>query len=117
MKALKISQTLSGKIYSYYMRILIFMTPGMLFAQSFKKGGRSLTDGVSIVLGIILLIAFPWGCVLVFQGANEKKRGEPGGFNSILAGLLIAAAPLIMLALYAAFGMSSVAVKPDFNFR
>jgi 4-hydroxybenzoate polyprenyltransferase len=59
------------------------------------------------VLTIIMLFGFLYGTVRIIGGAMQIRRGETEeGKQSIIAGALIAAAPLIMRILFGVFGSS-----------
>lgn len=56
------------------------------------------------VLGIIMAFGFLYGTIRIIGGAMQIRRGEiEEGKQSIIAGTLIAAAPLIMRILFGIF--------------
>ncbi|MFZ2658321.1 MAG: hypothetical protein WAX69_25535 [Victivallales bacterium] len=89
-----------------------------LFAQAAGGGGgnqlQSLKSAIQIVMGIMFLIAFPWGVVTIWQGAVLKKKGDPEAYNSIIAGLWIAGGALIIGAIFYAFSLGGAVLTPQF---
>ena len=78
-----------------------------ILAQS--SGG--LAQGASKALGIVMLIGFIFGTVCVIGGGFAVRRGDTdAGKLSIIGGLIIAAAPVIVKALFSAFGLDSSTV-------
>jgi hypothetical protein len=78
-----------------------------ILAQS--SGG--LTQGASKAMGIVMLIGFIFGTVCVIGGGFAIRRGDTdAGKLSIIGGLIIAAAPVIVKALFTAFGLDSSTV-------
>ena len=78
-----------------------------ILAQS--SGG--LAQGASKALGIVMLIGFIFGPVCVIGGGFAIRRGDTdAGKLSIIGGLIIAAAPVIVKALFSAFGLDSSTV-------
>ena len=74
-------------------------------------GGTSLTQGVSSALGIVMLIGFLFGTICVISGGFAIRRGDTdSGKLSIVGGLIIAGAPVIVKALFTAFGIGSSTV-------
>ena len=74
-------------------------------------GQVTLTDGTSRALGIIMLIGFVFGTICVIGGGFAIRRGDTdAGKLSIMGGLIIAGAPSIVRALFAAFGLSNTTV-------
>lgn len=70
-----------------------------------------LVDGVSSALGIVMLIAFLFGTICVISGGFAIRRGDTdSGKLSIVGGLIIAAAPVIVKALFVAFGLGGSTV-------
>ncbi len=85
--------------------LLAFRIPTLL-AQA-----GSLTDGASKALGIVMLIGFIFGTIAVVGGGFAIRRGDAdAGKLSIVGGLIIAGAPLIVKALFAAFGLDGSTV-------
>jgi hypothetical protein len=78
-----------------------------ILAQS--SGG--LAQGASKAMGIVMLIGFIFGTVCVIGGGFAIRRGDTdAGKLSIIGGLIIAAAPVIVKALFSAFGLDSSTV-------
>jgi hypothetical protein len=78
-----------------------------ILAQS--SGG--LAQGASKALGIVMLFGFIFGTVCVIGGGFAIRRGDTdAGKLSIIGGLIIAAAPVIVKALFTAFGLDSSTV-------
>jgi hypothetical protein len=68
----------------------------------------SLTQGVASALGIVMLIGFIFGTICVVGGGFAIRRGDTdAGKLSIIGGLIIAGAPVIVKALFTAFGIGS----------
>ena len=73
-----------------------------LIAQA--AGG--LAEGASKAMGIVMLIGFIFGTIAVIGGGFAIRRGDTdAGKLSIVGGLIIAGAPVIVKALFVAFGM------------
>ena len=71
----------------------------------------SLSQGASQALGIVMLIGFIFGTICVVGGGFAIRRGDTdAGKLSIIGGLIIAGAPVIVKALFTAFGISSSTV-------
>jgi hypothetical protein len=71
----------------------------------------SLSSGASSALGIVMLIGFLFGTLCVIGGGFAIRRGDTdAGKLSIIGGLIIAGAPVIVKALFTAFGMGSSTV-------
>ncbi len=67
-----------------------------------------LMGGMSSALGIVMLIGFLFGIVCVISGGFAIRRGDTdSGKLSIIGGLIIAGAPVIVKALFVAFGLGS----------
>ena len=74
-------------------------------------GGTSLTQGISSALGIVMLIGFLFGTICVISGGFAIRRGDTdSGKLSIIGGLIIAGAPVIVKALFVAFGIGTSTV-------
>jgi hypothetical protein len=74
-------------------------------------GGTSLTSAASSALGIVMLIGFIFGTICVVSGGFAIRRGDAdSGKLSIIGGLIIAGAPVIVKALFTAFGIGSSTV-------
>jgi hypothetical protein len=70
-----------------------------------------LQSGLSSALNVIMLIGFIFGVVCVIGGGFAIRRGDADvGKMSIIGGLIIAGAPVIVKALFAAFGNSNSTV-------
>jgi hypothetical protein len=71
----------------------------------------TLSTGASSALGIVMLIGFIFGTICVVGGGFAIRRGDADtGKMSIIGGLIIAGAPVIVKALFTAFGISSSTV-------
>ena len=71
----------------------------------------SLSTGASSALGIVMLIGFIFGTICVIGGGFAIRRGDADtGKMSIIGGLIIAGAPVIVKALFTAFGIGSSTV-------
>lgn len=71
----------------------------------------SLSGGASSALGIVMLIGFVFGTICVISGGFAIRRGDSDtGKMSIIGGLIIAGAPVIVKALFTAFGIGSSTV-------
>ena len=71
----------------------------------------SLSAGASSALGIVMLIGFLFGTLCVIGGGFAIRRGDTdAGKLSIIGGLIIAGAPVIVKALFTAFGIGSSTV-------
>ena len=76
------------------------------FAPILAQTTTSLTQGVSSALGIVMLIGFIFGTICVVGGGFAIRRGDTdAGKLSIIGGLIIAGAPVIVKALFTAFGI------------
>ncbi|MGH7991114.1 MAG: hypothetical protein ACREDS_13100 [Limisphaerales bacterium] len=83
------------------------------FAKIFPLLAQStdLQSGLSSALNVIMLIGFIFGVVCVIGGGFAIRRGDADtGKMSIIGGLIIAGAPVIVKALFTAFGNSSATV-------
>ena len=70
-----------------------------------------LAGGASKALGIVMLIGFIFGTICVVGGGFAIRRGDTdAGKLSIIGGLIIAGAPVIVNALFTAFGIASSSV-------
>jgi hypothetical protein len=71
----------------------------------------SLSSGASSALGIVMLIGFIFGTICVVGGGFAIRRGDADtGKLSIIGGLIIAGAPVIVKALFTAFGIGASTV-------
>lgn len=76
----------------------------------FAQLGADLSPKVGLALNLLMLFGFLSGVVSVMSGAAAIRRGEDGK-PAIIGGILIAAAPAIMRALYEIFLGSGVAPR------
>jgi len=75
------------------------------------QSSSSLSSGASSALGIVMLIGFLFGTLCVIGGGFAIRRGDADtGKLSIIGGLIIAGAPVIVKALFTAFGIGSSTV-------
>src|SRR5205823_4944002 len=86
-----------------------------LFAANFipilAQTSGDLAGGASKALGIVMLIGFIFGTICVIGGGFAIRRGDTdAGKLSIIGGLIIAGAPVIVKALFTAFGIDSSTV-------
>jgi hypothetical protein len=71
----------------------------------------SLSGGASSALGIVMLIGFIFGTICIIGGGFAIRRGDADtGKMSIVGGLIIAGAPVIVKTLFTAFGIGSSTV-------
>ncbi|MBU6411204.1 MAG: hypothetical protein KGR98_12530 [Verrucomicrobia bacterium] len=85
-------------------KLLLFKFP--VLAQSYQ-----LQYGLSQALNVVMLVGFLFGVVCVISGGFAIRRGDAdAGKMSIIGGLIIAGAPVIVKALFAAFGNSNSTV-------
>jgi hypothetical protein len=90
-----------------YMKTLLAKSFIPLLAQT--SGG--LAQGASKAMGIVMLIGFIFGTICVVGGGFAIRRGDTdAGKLSIIGGLIIAGAPIIVKALFTAFGLDSSTV-------
>jgi len=74
-------------------------------------GGTTLISAASSALGIVMLIGFIFGTICVVSGGFAIRRGDAdSGKLAIVGGLIIAGAPVIVKALFTAFGIASSTV-------
>ena len=86
-----------------------------LFAANFipilAQTSGDLAGGASKALGNVMLIGFIFGTICVVGGGFAIRRGDTdAGKLSIIGGLIIAGAPVIVKALFTAFGIDSSTV-------
>ena len=82
----------------------------MQFTPILAQAG-GLTEGASKALGIVMLIGFIFGTIAVVGGGFAIRRGDTdAGKLSIIGGLIIAGAPVIVKALFTAFGLGGSSV-------
>ena len=88
----------------------LFITKSLLPILA-QAGGGGLAQGASKALGIVMLMGFIFGTVCVIGGGFAIRRGDTdAGKLSIIGGLIIAAAPVIVKALFTAFGLDGSTV-------
>ena len=82
-----------------------------LHSNSGANLSGDLAGGASKALGIVMLIGFIFGTICVVGGGFAIRRGDTdAGKLSIIGGLIIAGAPVIVKALFTAFGIDSSTV-------
>ena len=82
-----------------------------IFVPILAQSSGGLTQGASKALGIVMLMGFIFGTVCVIGGGFAIRRGDTdAGKLSIIGGLIIAGAPIIVKALFVAFGLDSSTV-------
>jgi hypothetical protein len=90
---------------------IIFQNNLMGFTPILAQTTGSLSSGASSALGIVMLIGFIFGTICVVGGGFAIRRGDADtGKLSIIGGLIIAGAPVIVKALFVAFGIGSSTV-------
>ncbi len=67
------------------------------------------------VLGIIMILAFIIGVVLIMGGALKRDDNPAGAKNAMIAGSIIAGSTAIMGVMFAVFGNSGAVVDSAFN--
>jgi hypothetical protein len=73
----------------------------------------TLSEGAGKAMGIVMLIGFIFGTIAVVGGGFAIRRGDAdAGKLAIVGGLIIAGAPVIVKALFTAFGLDSSTVEP-----
>lgn len=83
----------------------------MRFAPILAQAAGGLTAGASQAMGIVMLIGFIFGTICVVGGGFAIRRGDTdAGKLSIIGGLIIAGAPVIVKALFTAFGLGGSTV-------
>ena len=60
---------------------------------------------------VIMAVVFILGIIAIVSGATRIKNGDTDGVMGIVAGVIMAAAPIIMYLIYAAFGMQQAAIQ------
>lgn len=87
------------------MKTLLFHASSTSFSPIFAQVAGGLLEGASRAMGIVMLIGFIFGTICVIGGGFAIRRGDTdAGKLSIIGGLIIAGAPVIVRALFAAFG-------------
>jgi hypothetical protein len=90
---------------------IILLSKFSSLAPILAQSETSLSSGASSALGIVMLIGFIFGTICVIGGGFAIRRGDADtGKMSIIGGLIIAAAPVIVKALFTAFGIGSSTV-------
>jgi hypothetical protein len=83
----------------------------MRFAPILAQAAGGLAEGASKAMGIVMLIGFIFGTICVLGGGFSIRRGDTdAGKLSIIGGLIIAGAPVIVKALFTAFGLGGSTV-------
>ena len=83
-----------------------------IFVPILAQSSGGLAQGASKALGIVMLMGFIFGTVCVIGGGFAIRRGDTdAGKLSIIGGLIIAGAPIIVKALFVAFGLDSSTVE------
>jgi hypothetical protein len=91
--------------------ILHTVKPAAMGIYPILAQSSSLSTGASSALGIVMLIGFLFGTLCVIGGGFAIRRGDADtGKMSIIGGLIIAGAPVIVKALFTAFGIGSSTV-------
>lgn len=92
--------------YNGNMNISFNPFSGAVIAQA-----SGLIEGASKAMSIVMLIGFIFGTICVIGGGFAIRRGDTdAGKLSIIGGLIIAAAPAIVKALFTAFGLGGSTV-------
>ena len=82
-----------------------------LHLSPYLAQATGLADGAGRAMGIVMLIGFLFGTICVVGGGFAIRRGDTdAGKLSIIGGLIIAAAPAIVRALFSAFGLGGSTV-------
>lgn len=90
---------------------ITLVTKAFNFAPILAQAQTSLSSGASSALGIVMLIGFIFGTICVIGGGFAIRRGDADtGKMSIIGGLIIAGAPVIVKALFTAFGVGNSTV-------
>ena len=90
---------------------IIFLTRLAGFIPMLAQSQTSLSGGASSALGIVMLIGFIFGTICIIGGGFAIRRGDADtGKMSIIGGLIIAGAPVIVKALFTAFGIGNSTV-------
>ena len=81
------------------------------FTPILAQAAGGLAEGASKAMGIVMLIGFIFGTICVVGGGFAIRRGDTdSGKLSIIGGLIIAGAPVIVKALFTAFGLDGSTV-------
>jgi len=93
------------------MKTLLFHASSFQFSPILAQVAGGLQEGASKAMGIVMLIGFIFGTICVIGGGFAIRRGDTdAGKLSIIGGLIIAGAPVIVRALFAAFGNEGATV-------
>jgi len=88
----------------------ILLAKSLQFSPIFAQA-TGLGEGASRAMGIVMLIGFIFGTICVIGGGFAIRRGDTdAGKLSIIGGLIIAGAPVIIRALFTAFGVEGSTV-------
>ena len=83
----------------------------MRFSPILAQAAGGLAEGASKAMGIVMLFGFIFGTIAVVGGGFAIRRGDAdAGKLSIVGGLIIAGAPVIVKALFTAFGLDGATV-------
>ena len=94
------------------MKTLLFHAYSIQSSPVLAQIGGGLQEGASRAMGIVMLIGFIFGTICVIGGGFAIRRGDTdAGKLSIIGGLIIAGAPVIVRALFAAFGNEGATVE------
>ena len=89
----------------------LLLTKAFQIAPIFAQAQGGLAEGASKAMGIVMLIGFIFGTICVVGGGFAIRRGDTdAGKLSIIGGLIIAGAPVIVRALFTAFGLEGSTV-------
>lgn len=81
------------------------------FNPVLAQAAGGLAQGASKAMGIVMLFGFIFGTIAVVGGGFAIRRGDAdAGKLSIVGGLIIAGAPVIVKALFTAFGLDGATV-------
>ena len=81
------------------------------FTPLLAQAAGGLAEGASKAMGIVMLFGFIFGTIAVVGGGFAIRRGDAdAGKLSIVGGLIIAGAPVIVKALFSAFGLDGSTV-------
>jgi hypothetical protein len=93
------------------MKMIFLKAASMQFHPLMAQVGGDLQGGASKALSIVMLIGFIFGTICVISGGFSIRRGDTdSGKLSIIGGLIIAGAPVIVKALFSAFGLEGSTV-------
>jgi hypothetical protein len=93
------------------MKTILLKVTTVQLSPIFAQAATDLQGGASKALSIVMLIGFIFGTVAVISGGFAVRRGDTdSGKLSIVGGLIIAGAPVIVKALFTAFGIGGSTV-------